>query len=347
MKHLRNLIIVLILSTVTLTTLGGNVQVVRAQTGDVSGNGGAVYCRNGARDYGNFLSAVISYNGFVEYWKDILVRYNANMCLYLDIDSLLTRIDKARQLIRNAFYNCDSNAQKLAKTYYQLDAELFFLRNYVDVSNGNILIKSEKGVTNDFISYYVNDKGFFTTDEAQTLLQQFISKYQARMDSYLNCQDPTWGNLIAKWNEFKSNLGGFTAVQESVEQINKSWDNAINTPFKRTGGLLGGLLDVKINDLDPATAWSDISTQLKNNSPSGFTFNQFQAAQTADAAYHDDVLSRTTYLGQYQQLYQNGTADITQAIIDRVNYLDNSIVGTYDYIDKTAQCTKGIVEKVC
>lgn len=321
--------------------------VALAQTGDVSGTGGAVYCRNGARDWGGFISSVISYNGFVEYWKDILVRYNANMCLYLDIDNLMQKIDKTRELIRKAFYVCDSSAPKLKKTYYELEAELFFLRSYVDVGNGQILIKPEKGVANDFTNYFVNDKGFFSKADADILLQKFMDKYNAKQDTYLNCKDPTWGNLIQKWNEFKTNLGGFSAIKEAAESIKKSWDKIVNTPFKRAGGMLGGLLDAKINSLDPATAWGDIAKQFSDNSPSGFTFDQFQAATASDNARVNQELTRANYLGQYTQLYQEGTANIVQEIIDRVDYLKTSIEGTYEFIDRTAACAKGVLDKVC
>lgn len=346
MKQFRCLIIaVLFLAAATVQTVP--LPAAHAQTGDIGGTGGAVYCRNGPRDYGNFLSSVISYDGFEEYWKDILVRYNANMCLYLDIDNLLNRIEKTRTQIRNAFYVCSSNAPKLAKTYHELEAELYFLRKYVEVGNGNILIKPVKGLTNDFTSYFVDDKGFFSREEADKLLEKFISKYEARQEAYLNCKDPTWGNLIAKWNEFKENVGGFTAIKDAAESISKRWDNAVNTPFKRTGGLLGGLLDAKVNGLDPETAWSDIAGELQKNSPSGFTFDKFQAATNVNSVRYDEELTRTEYVAQYQQLYQEGTANIVKEIIDRVNSLQTIIRETYPFIDQTAQCTKGIIDKTC
>lgn len=347
MKTFRNLTIWLIVAGVMLTQGSQLSQPAHAQTGDVSGSGGAVYCRNGARDYGNFLSAVISYDGFVEYWNDILVRYNANMCLFLDIDNLLNRIEKAREQIRKAFYVCDANAPKLARTYHELEAELFFLRKYVDVANGNILFTSDKKVRTDFIDYYVNDKSFFTTGEADILFTKILNKYKARQETYLTCKDPTWGNIIQKWNEFKENLGGFAAVKEAAETITKKWDSIVNTPFKRAGGMFGGLLDAKINDLDPATGWGEISKELSRNTPSGFTFDKFQAATSTDAARYSQDLTRTEYLAQYQQLYQEGTSKIVKEIIDRVNNLQFIIQGTYEFIDQTAECAKSTIQKVC
>ncbi len=360
MKHLRNLTIGMMIAVMTVT------QVAFAQTGDASGNGGAVVCRNGARDYGTFLSSVISYNGFTEYWKDIIVRYNHNMCLFLDIDNLLNRIDKTRQQIRNAFYTCDASAPKLRTLYYQLEAELFFLRDYVDFDDdGNIIFKSQNVITSDFTDYTVSKMNFFSPADAQTLLQTLFGKYNAKKDAYLNCADPTWGNLIQKWNEFKSSLGGFTAIQDAAETISKRWDDAVNTPFKRTGGLFGGLLDTKINGLDPATAWGDISAELQRNAIStvpvssgqiaaatqqgtlGFSYDKFLQTAASDASLHDQELERTQFLAQYGQTYQQSSANIAQAIIDKVNALDTSIQATFPLITQTSQCAKTVNGRVC
>jgi len=368
MKNFRNFTIWILLIAVTMTQSFSSVpvQTVHAQTGDVSGNGGAVFCRNGARDYGNFLSAVISYDGFKEYWKDIIVRYNANMCLFLDIDNLLNRIDKARQQIRNAFYSCDSSAPKLATTYYQLEAELYFIRKYVDVSQGLLTFTGDTSIHSDFIGYVVNQKHYFNITDGETLFTTLLNKYQARQSTYINCSDPTWGNLIQKWNEFKSTAGGFSAIQDSAESISKSWDSAVNTPFKRSGDLFGGLLDTKINGLDPATGWGDIAAAFKANAPStganvsqaqgqaaaatgnyAFSFSSFLQATTSDADLHDQEKLRAQYLAQYQQTYQASSSSISKEIIDRVNYLDNTIKATYDYMNKTATCAKGIIDKTC
>ena len=155
MKILRNITIIIITALVLAnqTLLNAPVPVALAQTGGFNGNGGEVFCRNGSRDWGNFISSVISYNGFIEYWNDILYRYNKNVCLYMDIDNLLKRIDKTREQIRKAFYVCDASAPKLRDTYYELEAELFFLREYVGFDdNGTMFFVSEKKINKDLLN---------------------------------------------------------------------------------------------------------------------------------------------------------------------------------------------------
>jgi hypothetical protein len=389
MKQLQKLTIG-ILIVLAVFSPAASVQTASAQisSGDQSGTGGAVSCRNGGRDYGNFLSALISYDGFVEYWKDILVRYNANMCLYTDIDSLLMRIDKTRQQIRNAFYICSSTAATLKVTYYQLEAELYFLRKYVNPSNGQIIFASTADLTNNFLDYVVTQQGWFSTTDAQTLLNTLFSKYQAKQSTYTNCADPTWGNIIQKWNEFKASAGGLGAIQQSMDSIQASAHELATTPWTRTGGFLGGLVDAKINGLTPAEGWADISKAITANLPSvpkinnaaansavqqgfsgatsqqatsGFSFDQFNNAVANDQQVFSDETDRANFLANYQATYQSGTANYTDAIMAKLKYLDDpaghknpdgttsygSIGDTFQYIDQTAQCVKGIVDKLC
>jgi len=321
---------------------------VSAQAGGYSGTGQEAFCSNGSRDWGNFISSVISYDSFTEYWKDILVRYNANMCLYMDIDNLLRKITKIGEQIRKAFYICDRNASRLATTYYQLEAELYFLRRYVDVGNGNFLIKPQATIRNEFNDYLVNQMGLFTLEDSDKLLQQLIVKYTPRIESYKNCSDPTWSNLILKWNELKQTVSGFSpSVMDASETISKAWDSVINTPLQRTGNLLGGLVDLKINSLDPAMSLNDISTQLATSNPDGFTFDQLQTAVSVDQTTHSDTLSRQQMIGQYELLYKQSTSDIVKQIVSRVDALDTIIKNTYPFITQTYQCTKGILDKTC
>ena len=349
MKHFRTIIISILLAAVTIATVPAAAlfPLAQAQTGGNSGSGNEVYCRNGSRDYVNFVSSVLDYNDFVEYWNDIFVRYNANMCLYQDVDGLLQRIEKIRKQIRQAFYSCDASSKTLAKTYDELVAELYFLRHYVDASKGQVLITNDKSLVNDFMTTFVDDKSFFTKEDAQVLLQKFTDKYQSREQSYLTCADPTWENLVQKWNEFESNVGGFGAVTQAGESISKQWDGVLDSPFERTGNLLGGLLDAKINGLDPATAWSDIASDLTKNTGTGYTFEQFTAAATQDAVFHQSILTRTQYLAQYQQAYQQSSGSIVKEVSDRLNTLKDTIEKTFPFIQKTADCTQGIIDRTC
>ncbi len=337
MKHLQKIITaVLIACTLTQSAL--------AQSGGLSGTGNELVCR-GDREYSAFLSSVVSYDGFVEYWKDILVRYNSNICLYNDVDNILKQLTKARTQIRKAFYTCDTSAPKLTNTYYKLEAELYFLRKYMNVEKDQITFASDKQVQNEMKDYFVLNKSFFSDEQVAKLYNSFKAKYATHQEAYAQCKDPTWTNLIQKWNEVKGTIGG--AANEFKQTVSKRWDRAINTPLLRTGNLLGGLVDFKINGLDPETALSEITADLKKKFPSGYTFPQLNAAKSADQTRAKNQISRTTYLSQYEFQYRETSADITENIIYRLKLLQSFIVGSYKPINQTYQCTASIVNKSC
>ena len=316
--------------------------LVSAQTGDISGNGGAVRCRNGGRDYANFASSVIGYDGFVEYWKDIIVRYNLNICVYNDIDSLLNRINKTRTQIRNAFYTCDSSAPKLAQTYDALAAELFFLRRYVVFSRGRTGFKNDDQIRNDFMDYVVDNKKFFTSRElAEPLFQRILTKYKARQEAYKNCKDPTWTNLIQKWNEFVDTAGGLKEVKKSGDTLDKE-ASSINKPMA-----FGSLFDFKINGLPPQESLNEILKELKKNTPQGVTFEDAQLGVEEEKNRFEGALERLTYLDQYKVQYQNVSGESLKEILNLLGQLQGYIMNTFDPLDKTKQCTKGLLDKTC
>src|SRR5262249_25140524 len=139
--------------------------------------GKELICRTGSRDWGSFISSVISYDDFNEYFKDLFVRYSANICLYTDIDSVQTKIKKVREQIRKAFFVCDPNANKLKRTYYELQAELFFLRKFVDMKNGQMLVVPDQEVIKQLKSYFVINKNFLSNEDIQKLFDKFKQKY--------------------------------------------------------------------------------------------------------------------------------------------------------------------------
>jgi hypothetical protein len=314
-----------------------------------STSGGQVICRGG-RDWGTFISAVIGYDDFVEYWKDILVRYNSNICHYQDIDSLLNRISGVREQIRRAFYVCADAAstESMKRTYYELEAELFFLRKFIKTDYSNFIEVSDQKVINDLRGYFVINKGFFSDDEILVLFNRFKEKYRTHLISYQNCTDPLWQNLVDKWNEFKSTAGGVTpAMNRATESFEKRWDRMKNTSMNLGRDFWGGFLDLRINGLSPKEGWDQIADTLKRNFPSGFTFQQIQAAKSAADESYNSQEEEATYKAEYQMLYLETSDEFTREISARLDLLNAIIKDSFPYQNQTIQCIKSINNKQC
>jgi hypothetical protein len=308
-----------------------------------------VACRGG-RDFGTFLSSIITYDDFMDYWNDILVRYNANICHYQDIDGLVNRIKGVRQQLRSAFYVC-GDTTGLKATYYDLEAETYYLRNFIKYTKtpeGNYIVVNEQKLFNDMKAYFVDDKGFFDTAHLTRIFNQFKTRYQSRLATYNNCTDPTWQNLVDKWNEFKDDAGGVSsALKQAGSSMTKRWDRMANTPMNLNRDFWGGFLDVKINGLPPKEALSQIAEEFSRNMPSGSTISQLQAASaTSDEVYAYEA-SEQTYLAEYKMLYMESSAEFLKLMLARLDALDTTIKDTFPFQNQTIQCVKGIVDKQC
>lgn len=308
--------------------------------------GQQVFC-DGSRDWGTFISSVISYNGFVEYWDDILVRYNTNICHYTDIDGLLRRLTTVRKQIRNAFYAC-ADTTHMKQTYYELEAELFFLRNYIDTENGSFLVTSDQKLINDLRATFVINRQLFTDEEILKLFDRFKKRYKAKLDTYRNCVDPTWGALVDKWNQFKEDAGGIApAVSQAKESFEKRWDRVENTPWRRGDDFFGDFVDVRVNSLPAEEGFQQIGEELERNLPEGYTFEQLQAAKSVSDENLRNLATEQQYLAQYQVQYGESSDAFTEEVTNRLLLLKSIIVRTFPFQNQTIQCTKGIINKQC
>lgn len=302
---------------------------------------------DGYRDWSTFISSTISYDGFVEYWDDILVRYNTNICHYTDIDGLLKRITKVRKQIRNAFYACADTTQ-MKKTYYELEAELFFLRNYIDTENGSFIVVSDEKVTNDMRDFFVLNKGFFTDQEILELVDRFKARYSGKLKTYQNCTDPTWGALVEKWNQFKEDAGGIApAVSQAKESFEKRWDRVEKTPWRRGDDFFGDFVDVRVNGLPAKDGFAQIGEALEESLPEGYTFEQLEAAKVESDKLYNYQAQEQLYLAQYQAQYSESSDQLTKNVLARLALLQNIITETFPYQNQTIQCTKSINDKQC
>ncbi len=314
-----------------------------------TGEDRSLICR-GDRDYQTFMSAIISYDGFVEYWKDILVRYNYNYCLYQDIESLYGRLSKVRKQVREAFYSCadEATVKRLRDTYYELETMLYFLRKYISVDNGTFIVRKDADVINDFQGLYVFNSGIFTTEKIMELYAEFKTRYEPRIPIYQNCKDASWQMVIDKWNEFKESSGGITpALKQAKESAEKRWARLSESAKGIGDNFIGGLVDVKINGLAAKEGWGQIAAEFEKNMPEGVTFETYTATVAARTRAYDYDKMEAEYDAQYLVLYRESSDEITRQIDLRLKLLDNIIVNSFPYQNQTIHCVKDIKDQQC
>ncbi|MFC1747989.1 hypothetical protein ACFL2V_04210 [Pseudomonadota bacterium] len=340
-----------LLATLALTAVVSASAFVMISTTEVSraqyagGSGGnEVICSTGYRDFSTFISSTIGFFEFSEYWKDILVRYNANICHYQDIYSLVQRLDRVRTQIRRAFYVC-ADTTRLKDTYYLLEAEIFFLRNFIETDNSQFIVKNDARLFKEFKKNFGKR---FTRTQLESVYDRFKTKYTNKLETYRNCKDGSWEALVNKWEEFKENAGGIgPALQRAKRQIESHYEKMANTSMDLGRDFIGGFVDVKINGLPVEEGLDQIMDEFDRNMPGGYSFQQLQVASDYSKVTVDYAEQEANYLINYFTLYHETSDDMTEKILARLNMLNRIIESTYPYENQTIQCTTRIVDKQC
>lgn len=300
-----------------------------------------------ARDWLTFISSVISYDGFTEYWKDIFYRYNKNICYYFDIDSLLKQIDKAREQIRNAFYTCDAaRANSLKNRYYELEAELFFLRNFINIPQSEVMEIEDEKVYSKLRDNFVINKSYFDDDKAKELFDKFKKDYKDRVKTYKDCKDPGIEMLINKWNSLKKS---FKEMGDTGKSIKDHWEKSINAPNKRTGEFLGGFLDMRLNNLPIKKSAELIYNEIKKNLPTGGTptLEDLQFAIDINEEEYSKKVEQTSLIAEYEALFKHGGDALAKDFEDKIKELNKIIEDTYKPLEQLKACAKKTVDRQC
>jgi hypothetical protein len=256
-----------------------------------SGTGQEVVCR-GDRNWAAY--GVTIWNQFMdprdfgEYWNDLIYRYAENFCHYEDIYSLLKRSDKAAEQVRKAFYSCTST-DKVVKSYYRIEAEIYFLRHYIDYGDKTAedgtktptyFIKPNDSDWQDF-----NDNLFNSRAEIDALYTEYYSKYNGRMDTYNKCKDPGIENLIVRFNDdmdflSKTVKSAAKSVSQKAGRLKDTASGLVNAV--KSGDYFKGLLQAGINGM-PCPILSAALAKAANDSSA--------AAKTAVDTAHNKLIA--------------------------------------------------------
>jgi len=300
------------------------------------------------RDWSTFISATISYNGFVEYWKDIFYRYNKNICYYMDIDNVLQKLEKSREQLRNAFLTCASDRTlSLTKTYYKLEAELYFLRNFVDLGNNKLIKVADEKVYQGFKNEFYLNQSYFTDKEVLDLFKQFKAKYGDRITkTYAQCQDPGIKMIKDKWNSLVTN---FKNMGGSGKAIKDHWDKSLNTPVNRTGQFLNGVMDIRLNGLPIKKGITQIYNEMKKQMPveAEPTIIDLQNKNVAESESYAAKTEKASLMAEYEALYKYGSDNMAKDFENKIKELNKIISNTYKPIENMTDCAKKTKDRQC
>ena len=340
-------------------------------------------CLEGDLEFMTFLQTIIGWKGwddsFVEYWKDIFGR---NQCQSYDILLLDNQQDKIKQRIQDAFLTCERyKIPNLKKSYYRLDAEIYFVRrlttaSFLNVFNNslvepvtfglsnqndtmanipqnNVKLQDTKEVYKKMLPRYVQ---FFENEEAfKEFFENLEYKYRVRKFNYIDCPHTFgWQAVNDKVNEFIESWGG---TKDGVDYFVKStsdeterWDRSANAnTYTSFGDLLGNQYDININNLPPEEGWADFEDFMSERSSSVFDKDlnsMFDQLGSASASYQYQ-LERAKLVSKYESLYLLNTDAAIAEFLGGLDELNTILNDSTVYLDHTVSCSNSIIYKQC
>lgn len=298
------------------------------------------------RDGQDFLSSMISFEEFTETWKDVFVRYPANTCYYSDIENIANQLDAQRRNLRKAFYSCGSNVENLKKSYYELEAEIMYLRNFISINQSGIKAMSDDRVKEKLFNYFVMDREIYTSEEILTLFDKFKEKYKDKVaKAYKECKDPNIQQLVQKWDQLVKTIKSFGS---SLEKLGEEFDKAINTPVERTGSFIESFLDVRESRLPAMENAGQILEQLtKDAGGTAPQIEQLQMTVQAKEEAYTQKVTESSIAAKYDALYKKGTDDMALDFVAKLKDLNTIVKDTYKPIETLTSCTKKTADRQC
>ncbi len=307
-------------------------------------------------NWDDFLGATISVDGFENYWKEALGLYNK--CQLNDIDALQSQIDNLQKQIRTSFYSCNnSRIEELRPQYFKLNAELYYVRNFIETSDGNFVKANESKLLENMISEFAKTTRQIDEGTLRKYFEEFKKKYADREKSYASCKNNKWAEVSKKWKELENNL---KALESSANQIskksnstaansNQSANTAKNAPKNKGGSFLSKVLSATINKQDPSKSLDKIATDFQQQNPSIGTPNLDQLTSNFSSSQksYATSLSKQQMLDRYQVLYKQSGDDAFTDLTKKMNVMNEVIKQSLPTLSKLGTCSKQIGARQC
>ncbi|MBT3704299.1 hypothetical protein HOG17_00800 [Candidatus Peregrinibacteria bacterium] len=338
-------------------------------------------CKQGDLELGAFLQSILGNQSYMELLNPILDLFR-NTCQVLDIMALDSELDAARKAIQQAFLMCDrEEIPSIEKAYYEVDAELYYVRNLVKLkfgsamgelldtaSMGTVDIGEKKNVELEdpeilhgkMVEKYEKVFGKYGPDEFNIVMERIKTKYESRKFKYVDCDENGWQRVKDKFVEFIDNLGGLREGAEAIEDAALSGAEAIRESAEdlkkigssNSGGFIKNMFDVKLNGLDPQKGFEEILEGVKGNdfwSSGGDTIDQgtlLNAMGSARVEYEAKV-QKAKLEARYEALYKHNTDAHVRAFIKAVDEFKFYVIKGIATIGQVEDCVEHMLDKQC
>ena len=325
-------------------------------------------CRQGELELGAFLQTLIGFGGwnsYLEYWKDLF----RNDCHSDDILMLDAQQDKVKKEIQDLFLQCRRDEiPPLEKAYYEIDAEITYVRGLVNVSWINEIADPVMDIVDKSIQdiYFTPTRPELYNELSERYgeriedFDQFFDglevKYSERKYSYIKCNDGSgWDRVKKKFDEFVENVGGFKDAAEEVEEEFEEevgrLNRAIDNPPSSVKDFINNSFGLKINGLDPEKGMAEIFAEAKKHdfwSGGGSVDSRtyFNAISQEGTRYSAEK-QKATLEAKYESLYRKNTDETIKEFLHTVGSLQSILMASMDELGGVYDCVDVMVKKQC
>ncbi len=298
-------------------------------------------------ELGIFIGSLLSFEDSNEYWADIFKR---NRCQQDDILEIDREIDTALDEMREEFFNgCASpEITELQQEIRELKMELYYVRNIVPIqedTNFKKDVEQQKAegqdarqdkVKRDMIERFIQKKKWLTPEEFEEKFAGWVSDYESRIETYLECPSSPWQEVATQWKEFqegvkelmkidKGNKGTDRAREEKEADVSTVGEK--NSGGSAVPGFFEKFFTLRLNGVAPERGIPELIQDAKEQ---GDILTVDQALEATE--WEGRRLKRETHkaelLATYDLLYYRGSADITHDLGTRLQGLIDLVTST-------------------
>jgi|GEM_PF-2280450 len=310
-------------------------------------------------NWNRFIKDGASFSDFYENWGDIFTR---NSCQQQDILSIQKAIEGAENQLRQKIFQCQAGGlTELSTKIHELQFELEYVRHVIDTDDERPAPEGTKGEVRPpaAIIQRMRDNpmlkdGTISSDRFDTLFAATQQKYASRVEQYRNCKDADWAALTKQWNTFTSSWAGLKpAAQQSTKSLANRVNVFLDVPSEHNGRFLGGLLDIKMNQLTPEQNLAGVYNNLTRDLRTGTTKSAPDYSTFLDSAtnehdrYNRDAENakrKAYYEGLYRYTSDASGDEIKKELINMNDVIQNTI---QPVIDNVRSCTALIAQRQC
>ncbi len=298
----------------------------------------------------NFVTSQLSYNDFSEYWKDLFDRYSKNICHYNDISQLIKQLDAISKQIKDAFLKCNAEqGVTLEVKYNETKAELFYVRNFIDIPVSEIQTIPDEKVYSMMRSAFVLDNTDFTDEELKTLFDKFKAKYKDKIGArYGQCKDADFEELKKKWDSFVKNI---KSLGDQAKSVKDNWGKAISTPSKAMEGFVKGIENMRLNNIPSIKTPDQIVNELyKEGEKSGSgepTIVDIQSKIVDTSEEYVRKIDSASVRAEYEAKYKKGNDTVASEYDKKIQEIIDIVNATFEPLSKLKTCTKKSSERQC